>query len=107
MTAAPFPYFGGKRTVADRVWAALGNVDHYVEPFFGSGAVLLNRPHSARTETVNDRDGLLANFWRAVSFDAQAVAEFADWPCNETDLFARHSWLVRNCGGLRDVCRRA
>lgn len=91
---APFPWFGGKRDVADRVWSALGNVSHYIEPFFGSGAVLLRRPHEAKFETVNDIDGLLANFWRAIRFDPQAVADHADWPCNEADLHARHVWLV-------------
>lgn len=91
---APFPWFGGKRDVAPQVWAALGNVAHYVEPFFGSGAVLLQRPHAAKFETVNDMDGLLANFWRAVRADPEAVADHADWPCNEADLHARHVWLV-------------
>jgi len=95
---APFPWFGGKRDVAPQVWDALGNVAHYVEPFFGSGAVLLQRPHSAKFETVNDVDGLLANFWRAVRIDPQAVADHADWPCNEADLHARHVWLI----GQRD-----
>lgn len=33
---APFVWFGGKRKVADKVWQALGDVDHYVEPFAGS-----------------------------------------------------------------------
>lgn len=41
---APFPYFGGKSKVADIVWQALGQPRHYIEPFFGSGAVLLARP---------------------------------------------------------------
>jgi DNA adenine methylase len=39
---APFPWFGGKRKVASLVWARFGEVVNYVEPFFGSGAVLLN-----------------------------------------------------------------
>lgn len=91
---APFPWFGGKRDVAADVWSALGDVDHYIEPFFGSGAVLLGRPHSPRFETVNDADGLLANFWRAVRADPNAVADAADWPANEADLHARHLWLV-------------
>ena len=91
---APFPWFGGKRDVAPQVWNALGNVAHYIEPFFGSGAVLLQRPHAAKFETVNDIDGLLANFWRAVRADPLAVAHHADWPCNEADLHARHIWLV-------------
>ena len=56
---APFPYFGGKRRAASLVWEAIGNVDHYVEPFCGSAAVLLARPHEGRCETVNDADGMV------------------------------------------------
>src|SRR5690348_15182552 len=59
---APFPWFGGKSTVADLVWDRFGNVQNYVEPFFGSGAVLLNRAHPPGTETVNDLDCMVANF---------------------------------------------
>jgi hypothetical protein len=91
---APFPYFGGKRQVAQMVWDRFGDVPNYVEPFFGSGAVLLGRPTDARTETVNDLDGLLCNFWRAVAADADAVAVAADWPVSEADLSARHAALV-------------
>jgi hypothetical protein len=91
---APFPYFGGKRRVAARVWEALGNVEHYVEPFCGSAAVLLGRPHVARCETINDADGMVANFWRAVAADPDAVARHVDWPVNEADLHARHRWLI-------------
>ena len=39
----PFPYFGGKRTVAPEIWRRFGDVRNYVEPFFGGGGVLLNR----------------------------------------------------------------
>lgn len=94
---APFPWFGGKRRVADRVWSALGDVDNFIEPFAGSLAVLLERPdsHDRKAETVNDRDGYLANFWRALAADPDGVALHCDWPVNETDLIARHSWLVR------------
>ena len=41
---SPFPWFGGKRRVADTVWQRLGECRNYVEPFFGSGAMLLCRP---------------------------------------------------------------
>jgi site-specific DNA-adenine methylase len=93
---APFPWFGGKRRVAPLVWAALGDVDNYVEPFAGSLAVLLERPlsHRRAAETVNDRDYYLANFWRALAAEPEAVAAWCDWPVNEVDLFARHLWLV-------------
>lgn len=91
---APFPWFGGKSRAAELVWSRLGDVGNYVEPFAGSLAVLLARPHEPRIETVNDRDTYLANFWRAVQCDPEAVARHADWPVSEADLQARHRWLV-------------
>lgn len=90
----PFPWFGGKGRVARAVWQRFGNVPNYVEPFFGSGAILLNRPHPPGIETVCDADGLLANFWRATVMDPNAVARYADWPITEQDLHARHLWLL-------------
>ncbi len=90
---APFPWFGGKSRIASVVWERFGNVPNYVEPFFGSGAVLLARPHSPGIETVNDKDCMVANFWRALQAEPKAVAAYADWPVNEADLHARHLWL--------------
>jgi Site-specific DNA methylase len=93
---APFPWFGGKSRVAADVWARFGDVPNYVEPFAGSLAVLLGRPHDPQIETVNDLDGFIANFWRALQHAPDEVARWADWPVNENDLTARHAWLVRN-----------
>jgi DNA adenine methylase len=91
---APFPWFGGKSKVTPLVWERFGHVQNYVEPFFGSGAVLLGRPTEAGIETVNDLDCMVANFWRALQNDPDAVADAADWPVNEADQHARHLWLV-------------
>ena len=90
---APFPWFGGKRRVSHVVWERFGDVPNYVEPFAGSLAVLLGRPHAARNETVNDLDCHIANFWRALQAEPDAVAHYADWPVNEADLHARHQWI--------------
>ncbi|MBT9173456.1 MAG: hypothetical protein DDT21_01857 [Syntrophomonadaceae bacterium] len=96
MLKAPFPWFGGKSRVASQVWQALGDCQHYCEPFFGSGAVLLGRPHwhKNNTETINDADSYVCNFWRALSADPDTVAYYADQPVNETDLIAIHYWLI-------------
>jgi hypothetical protein len=93
---APFPWFGGKSRCAPEVWAALGDVANYVEPFAGSLAVLLGRPagHTGHVETVNDKDAYICNVWRALAAAPEEVAQYADWPVNETDLLARHLWLV-------------
>lgn len=99
---APFPYFGGKRTIAQQVWTCLGEVENYIEPFFGSGAVLRQAPWpSPRLETANDADGLVSNAWRALQANPEAVAAYADWPVNENDLHARHAWLVRQKASLQ------
>ena len=89
----PYPYFGGKTRAAHLIWQALGAVGNYVEPFFGGGAALLFRPTKPHIETVGDLDGMIANFWRAVKYEPELVAQHADWPVNQVDLTARHHWL--------------
>ena len=95
----PWPWFGGKADASTAVWEALGDVDHYDEPFAGSLAVLLRRPHEANrtyhSETVNDLDGLLVNAWRSMQLSPDAMAEAASWPVSEADLHARHVALIR------------
>lgn len=79
---APFPWFGGKSRVAADVWARFGDTPNYVEPFAGSMSVLLGRPkdHARKIETVNDLDGFVANFWRAVAHDPEAIYLLGNWP---------------------------
>jgi len=92
-----FPYFGNKRAVASLVWEYLGNPRNYVEPFAGSLACLMARPDDLtpqHREIVNDADGLLVNFWRAVKYNPAEVARYASNPPFESDLHARHAWLV-------------
>ena len=101
LLSAPFPWFGGKRKVAAEVWARFGAVENYVEPFFGSGAVLLGRPDPSGNETINDLDGYVANFWRSLKTSPDATATWADNPVNENDLHARHVWLLQQREDLR------
>jgi hypothetical protein len=102
---APFPWFGGKSRAADLIWARLGDVDTYNEPFAGSLAVLLGRPTAPRVETVNDLDAYLSNFWRALQRDPETVSFWADFPVNETDLHARHRWLVQSRKARASIAR--
>lgn len=100
----PFPWFGGKSAVADALWGAFDSrAGNYVEPFGGSLTALMRRPGfdwrtgawliPEPTETVNDADVFVANFWRASKIEPEAVADHADWPVSECDLHARHVWL--------------
>jgi len=113
MLRSPYPYFGGKRKVASVIWSRFGDVSNYVEPFFGSGAALLGRPwipewigsEPRGDETVNDMCGFVANFWRVMQRDDQALAAEVDWPVNECDLEARHRWLVSQAKGLDEALK--
>jgi site-specific DNA-adenine methylase len=87
------------------VWRHLGDVDHYVEPFCGSAAVLLARPIDDRylgryREMINDKAGFVSNFWRALKAEPAELADYMDWPINEVDLYARQQWLVQRAESL-------
>ena len=112
----PFPWFGGKSQAAPLVWQLLGDCPHYVEPFFGGGAVLLNRPHPCNrkyySETVNDLDGLVVNAWRAMQFHPEETARHASWPVTEFDKNARQIRVLQwrkekdyeRLAGTHDYC---
>ena len=101
---APFPYFGGKRSVTDDVWKRLGRPTQYIEPFCGSAAVLLAAPAAASLEVVNDANFYIANFWRALKFQPDACYQWQDYPVSHVDLAARHRWLTEpdRCAALCD-----
>lgn len=103
----PFPYFGGKSQIADKVWEMFGDVKRYIEPFFGTGAVLFARPKTtggARVEIVNDKSCFLANFWRAIKSNPDEVAYYADNPVNHADLCARRNVLLLSARDLHVNC---
>ena len=59
------PWFGGKRTLAPQIVAAMGDHKVYWELFSGSMAVLMGKP-TVKMETVNDLHGDLINLARVV-----------------------------------------
>lgn len=91
---APFPAFGGKRDVAPVIWKAFGSPKQYIEPCCFSAAVLLQAPAPASLEVIGDANGFVANFWRSVVHQYDAVAHAADYPVSHVDLGGRHKWLM-------------
>lgn len=102
---APMPWFGGKQRAAALIWSRLGEVTNYVDPFFGSGAVLLGNPKPAQIETVNDISTYLANFWRSIRYAPALTAYHADQPVNEANLHAMHRWLLNGPAGEQGLRR--
>ena len=87
--------------MTDIIWARLGSPKQYIEPFCGSAAVLLAAPSPASLEVVNDLNGFIANFWRAVKYQPGAVAAESDYPVSHIDQGARHVWLMQQRDRLR------
>ena len=98
----PVPYYGGKFRAANLIEEAMGPIVNLVIPFGGSLGCLLGRSAPARVETVNDKDGLIVNAWRAIKLDPFALAEACAMPVHEVTLDAAHRELL----GLRESAVR-
>jgi DNA adenine methylase len=68
-TERPIKIAGGKGYLADWIISHFPPHTHYVEPYFGSGAVLLSKPDELiqdHSEVANDMNGYLMSFWRVL-----------------------------------------
>ena len=70
----PFGWYGGKFSHLAWLLPLLPTCHNYCEPFAGSGAVLINRPHSP-VETYNDLDGEAAHFFRVLRDEKAKLTE--------------------------------
>lgn len=66
-------YPGSKWNIAPRLVELIPEHHSYVEPFFGSGAVLFNKQVSD-IETVNDLDSDVVNLFRCIQKDSERLA---------------------------------
>ena len=66
-------YPGSKWNIAPRLVELIPEHHSYVEPFFGSGAVLFNKPVSD-IETINDLDHDVVNLFRCIQEDAERLS---------------------------------
>lgn len=66
-------YPGSKWSLADKIISLFPGHHSYLEPFFGSGAVLFNKQRSD-IETVNDMDGNVVNLFEWIRRDPERLA---------------------------------
>ena len=66
-------YPGGKRRIAQKIVSLFPEHHSYLEPFFGSGAVLFQKPRS-HIERVNDLDDNVTNLFEWIRRDPERLA---------------------------------
>lgn len=79
-------YPGAKWGMARRIVSMMPKHRSYLEPFFGSGAVLFNKIPSA-IETVNDIDGDITNFFKVLREQTNELAEAISLTPYSRDVF--------------------
>jgi DNA adenine methylase len=70
--SAALRYPGSKWSLAQEIVGLFGDHYHYVEPYFGSGAVFFSKPVSPH-ELVNDMNSLVVNFFRVLRDQTDAL----------------------------------
>jgi DNA adenine methylase len=96
---SPVTYYGGKTGMAKAIVAPMPAHRCYLEPFFGSGAVLFAKSRCTH-EIVNDIDSAVVTFFRVLR-DRLPELEAA---CALTP-YARDEWRLADCDepGLDDI----
>jgi DNA adenine methylase len=108
-TSAPIKWHGGKTYLAARIVALMPEHIHYVEPFFGGGAVFFRKPNELihkHSEVINDVYEELVNFWRVLQskelfpeFERRIVlTPFAEPIFEESFEVASTDSIDRACG---------
>ena len=122
-------YPGGKKRIAPWIIKHMPRHHSYLEPFFGCGAVLFEKPPS-RIETVNDLDGDIVNFFRVIRDNREQLQEWITYTpyarkvydeavrkepedcveraaCFAVKCMQSHGFRMNdNCGWRKDVCGR-
>jgi DNA adenine methylase len=86
----PLTYYGGKQKLAAQIVALMPPHVAYLEPFAGGAAVLFAKPPAER-ETLNDIDGQIMRFWRALRDQPEQLASaVAATPYGRAEWEASH-----------------
>ena len=91
-------YPGSKWSIASWIISHFPEHHSYLEPFFGSGAVLFNKKRSP-IETVNDLDGHVTNLFQWIRDDPERLYRAVYWIPYARDSYDRAIDICK-----RDIC---
>lgn len=85
---AVLKYPGAKWSLAHWIISHFPEHHSYLEPFFGSGAVLFTKARS-NIETINDRDGDVINLFAWIRKDPERLARAVYWTPYARDIYEK------------------
>lgn len=86
-------YVGSKWNMASWIVSQMPEHLVYLEPFFGSGAVLFNK-QASRIETVNDLDGNIVNLFKVIRDQPEELARVVSMtPYSREEYYLAYSAL--------------
>lgn len=85
---AIFKYPGAKWRLAKKIVSLFPPHHSYLEPFFGSGAVLFTKERS-HIETVNDLDGDIVNLFSWIQHDPEKLAHAIHWTPYSREVYEK------------------
>ena len=97
-----FPYLGGKFYMLKHILKIIPAHRVYVEPFGGSGKVLLNKKRS-EIEVWNDYDKKLANLFYVVAFKFEEFFEKVKWLVFSKELYKKFTTDLKNLKNTNNV----
>ncbi len=94
-------YPGSKWRLAPWIISRFPEHHSYLEPFFGSGAVLFNKPTS-HIETVNDLDGEVVNFFECIKKNPERLARAVYLTPYAREVYEKAHSMMRDDAGCTD-----
>ena len=98
-----FNYFGGKFTLADKLYQFFPKHIHFIDVFCGSMAVTLNKPYS-QIDTANDISGDVVNFFHVLrEFPDELIGQLLLTPISREEF--NNSWGTEGCSDIEKARR--
>lgn len=94
-------WYGGKQKLAREIISVMPEHKHYVEVFFGSGAVFFNKPKAA-INTVNDLNQHLVNIFVQTRDHFEEFSEKVYWTLYSRDEYEKFEQMLKE-KDLRDL----
>lgn len=91
-------YPGSKWNIAGQLVELIPPHHSYVEPYFGSGAVLFSKAPSS-IETINDLDGSVVNLFRCIQQDSERLARLVMTTPFSREVYDRQFETDSSCAG--------